>query len=105
MSQHKYKTCLEKQEVTVLMGWDRPLQYFYLVIDANDSDPVWSNLDLRNPYQNDLTLYKKVLNQHGITVPEQMFSEILQDKELDVGNKTVTHSIINGEYRREQVNE
>ena len=46
MSQHFYTSHYQGRTVTVLMGWDRPLQGYFMVVTFNrDDDPVYSNLD------------------------------------------------------------
>lgn len=108
MSQHMFNTCRlledEKREeiISVTMGWDKPLQYFFMVIDGDDEEPLWSNLDQPEPFQKDLELYKEVLQKFNlkISVPQQMFDEVLADKEINAGNKLVSHKIEYGNYVR-----
>lgn len=108
MSQHTFNTCrlLKDQSreeiITITMGWDRPLQYFFMVIEGDDDEPLWSNLDQPEAFQKDLELYKKVLHDFNfkIPVPQQMLDEVLADKEIDAGNKLVIHKILYEDYVR-----
>jgi len=49
MSQHFFKCLHQGKPVCVLMGWDRPLSGFFLVVEADiptlDDDYVYSNLN------------------------------------------------------------
>ncbi|HRG61627.1 MAG TPA: hypothetical protein PLP75_01270 [Burkholderiales bacterium] len=43
MSQYHYMLVHEGKNTEVFMGWDRPLQGFFLVIDQGGDEPLWSN--------------------------------------------------------------
>lgn len=47
MSQHHFYTTHEGVGAHVYMGWDKPLQGFFLVIekDNDEDEPFWSNLN------------------------------------------------------------
>ena len=107
MSQHIFHTtCIISsipEDVIVLMGWDRPLQGYFLVIDKGNSifdEPVWSNLDHEPSHPKTLEIFLMVLNDLKIYIPRQMIEEILQDSFENVGNKYVYHTIKNGVYKR-----
>lgn len=70
----------------VLTGWDVPLQYFFLVIEdknAATDDPhdgyVFNNLRRKKP---GMTLEEigEMLNNHGITFPPSLLSDLERDK-------------------------
>lgn len=98
MSQHLFETTLHGEAVTILMGWDKPLQGFFLVIDYNNSEcdePLWSNLNQIDPHPKTLDKFILVLNEFNfdIPVPQEMIDAVLQDKRENCGNKEVIHSI------------
>lgn len=104
MSQHFFNTTHEGQPIQVLLGWDRPLGHFFLVIeklpadqtaeagnDEEDEDDgyLYSNLNDDSPFGYDLDYYKAKLKELGITVPQTMFEQILADQAHKVGNRQV----------------
>jgi hypothetical protein len=120
MSQHIFITRQDHTPVQVLMGWDRPLQGFFLVIDRlqigplahNDYDEgdhgdcdegedeqIYSNLsdpDLHifNGLPPTLTYFRQMLKQLRIDVPEPMLTQILLDQVNNTGNAYMDHSVI-----------
>lgn len=90
MSQHYFETTLHDQPAVVLMGWDRPLQGYFLIImqeGANEEDMLYSNLCdpalLRfNGLPPTLDYFKAKLSEFGLKVPTRMIQEI----EFDVTN-------------------
>lgn len=99
MSQHVLPTQCNGKAVEVLMGWDRPLQGFFLVIEVMDGESeeyLYSNLEdpalmrwMGLPPTLDPFLAK--LKELGITVPQQMVQEVEADARLNVGNRYVTY--------------
>jgi hypothetical protein len=73
---------------TALTGWDRPLQYFFLVIEERDRT-IYSNLDEANPA---LSIEKvfEVLSMFGMPVPATLREDLLDDRRGNAGN-TVHH--------------
>ncbi len=103
MSRHIFYTEHHGLQKYVLMGWDSPLQGFFMVIDSPDSEddePYWSNLSLKNPYPKTFDGFLEVLAQQNIALPKQMIEEILEDSKRNLGNKDITHSYNNGVYNR-----
>lgn len=109
MSQHLLRTTMGLEPVQVLMGYDRPLGHFFLVVTrlqaADDEDDlIYSNLsDPLAGLARDLNRYRDILNGLGIPVPVSMISNVLQDAAERAGNKTVlyeadgTWSLLQGE--------
>ncbi|MFK1437582.1 hypothetical protein ACIU0H_28540 [Pseudomonas aeruginosa] len=102
MSRHYFDTVHKGFPITVVLGWDRPLDYFFLVIHKPtelvdgamkvvDDDHLYSNLHERNPFNLDLDYYRQVLRLFGITVPESMFIEVQHDADRNAGNRNITH--------------
>lgn len=102
VTQHYIKTTHVNEPVEVLIGWDRPLQRFFLVveksnIECNDDyfqdvgDYIYNNLDDKNlhdgsfQYQN-LDYFKGMLANLKILVPENLWEDLLNDKKLNLGN-------------------
>jgi hypothetical protein len=99
MSQHHFFIEHEGQKTHVLMGWDRPLQGYFLVINKeNDTDsPYWSNLDVAISHPNALNTFFDVLARLNITLPDEMSQAIEKDAEQNKGNRQVIHQItLNG---------
>ncbi|QRI92964.1 hypothetical protein JQN63_14225 [Delftia lacustris] len=103
MSQHIFETVHNGHAITILMGWDRPLQYFFLVIEGPDEafpdvhpDPkepgyAYSNWYEPDPFGNSLEHYRQVLVRYGVSVPDRMFMEVRQDCANCVGNRVVRY--------------
>ena len=79
MSQHYFTLIHEEVETTVLLGWDRPLGGYFMVIEkANDQEtPFWSNLDYTNSHPDSLDPFLAVLDVFGIHLPCQMILEVV----------------------------
>lgn len=73
----------------ILTGWDRPLQYFFLVIedmtDEDSDDYIFTNLNLPNPAMT-LEQIKDVLSKENIAAPATLFTDLATDKENNVGS-------------------
>jgi hypothetical protein len=94
MSQHIFKTSLAQgQQVTVTMGYDRPLQYVFCTVMTEDDDVIYSNLDDEDAgiHQQQVNYYRAVLLRLGLSVPEAMFREVESDQISGVGNRVVIH--------------
>jgi hypothetical protein len=76
--------------VTVLLGWDRPLGHYFLVIENDRADDyLYSNLNEPYPFDKSLDYYQSKLREFGISVPEVMFEQIKLDVAFNVGNRLV----------------
>ena len=112
MSRHYCDTVQGERSVRVTLGYDRPLDYFHLMIERiSDSEPVdsepvettddedeagfiYCNLadpELPRGQCTDLDYYRGKLRELGITVPESMFRETELDAVNHVGNRVVRH--------------
>lgn len=100
MSQHIYKTVHSGRPVQVLMGWDRPLQGFFLVIEYLDkalyeNNYLYSNIDdmsLDCALPKALRPFLDRLATFGISVPQPMLQQVLADQAANAGNKLVNHN-------------
>ncbi len=102
MSRHYFDTSHKGFPITVIVGWDRPMNYFFLVIEkpaeliddtmqVEDEDFLYSNLHEIDPFGHDLDYYREVLRHFHIDVPDSMFIEVLDDAERNIGNRIVKH--------------
>lgn len=92
MSQHRFSTTHNGEKTRLLMGWDKPLQGYFLVIEkASDEDePFYSNLlHAENPYPKTLEPFLEVLENLGIQVPLKMVNAVQEDGKNDIGNKEI----------------
>lgn len=103
MSRHYFKTEYRGKAVTVLMGYDKPLGGFFMVIEDDgreDDEYICSNLYEEITHPKSLSPYRARLEQLGIFVLDEMLMEIEADGAVLMGNKDVYHSIVNGTHRR-----
>lgn len=99
MSQHILNTTMsKKRKVTVMMGYDRPLDYVFCTVMNSDGDVIYSNLD-DDRAGTDLQhaeYFRPILRQLGIKVPDEMLTAVKSDQLLHVGNRVVYHSAEKG---------
>lgn len=98
MSQHYFHTEHAGDRITVLLGWDRPLGHYFMVIERPNPRPgqddyLYVNLDEPDAFELDLDFFKAKLEQLGIKVPDSMFEQVHLDERMGVGNRVVTHQI------------
>ncbi|WP_348700916.1 hypothetical protein [uncultured Limnobacter sp.] len=104
MSRHFFKTLYQGKPATVLLGYDQPLNGFFMVIeeDGQEGDEyIYSNLFDEVSHPSTLEPYRERLNELGIFVPTEMLMEVETDGAARMGNKNVHHSIVNGTHCRE----
>lgn len=99
MSQHTFRTIRNGEPVEVLLGWDRPLSRYFMVVEteaqaASDKDAyLYDNMSdpasLRG--ETGLDHYRAKLTELGIEVPESLFIEVQIDANLNTGNRVVQH--------------
>jgi hypothetical protein len=87
----------------ILTGYDRPLAYFFLVIDWHDDElqadePVYSNLSDPDGPSLSLGQISAVLNRYGIEPPATLFADLRQDRLLQRGN--FVHRYVPGAMER-----
>lgn len=102
MSRHYFATSHKGFPITVYLGWDRPMQYFFLVIEkpadlvdetmqVEDDDYLYSNLHEDDPFGHGLDYYRCVLQHFQIAVPESLFTAVQHDAEGNAGNRVDDH--------------
>ena len=93
MSQHLLQTQYQGEPVTVILGWDRPLGDYFLVIEREGADdPIYTNLDQHDAFGMSVEDLQAVLVDHQIVVPAVMFEQIQLDRAHRVGNRFVTYA-------------
>jgi hypothetical protein len=95
MSQHVFRTTAGNGDaVTVILGYDRPLNYVFCLIEDPRGGYPYSNLadPDAGTHQQDVEYFRPILAKLGIEVPEQMFAEVEADRANRVGNRTVDHT-------------
>ena len=86
MSQHWHHT----EAHDVLVGFDKPLQGYFLVIYPKGGrdgaeDPTWSNLDAKKgeSHPEDFSSFDAVLKEFGIALPDELRQTLEADKEAE----------------------
>lgn len=83
MSQHVFS----HNQYSVLCGWDRPLQGYFLVILVEDNlQPVFNNLDAEIPNPKTFDSFLTVLNDFKIPLPVGLMDALLLDAANNIGN-------------------
>ncbi|MGM9489619.1 hypothetical protein [Ideonella sp. YS5] len=96
MSQHYFSTHHQGEPVTVLLGWDRPVGHFFLVVERDDPGPdeddyLYLNLDEPDAFDLPLEFFRQKLKDLGIEVPAQMFEQVQLDTDFGIGNRRVIY--------------
>lgn len=96
MSQHYFSTRHQGEAITVLLGWDRPLGHFFMVVERDEprrgqSDYLYVNLDDPDAFSLPLSHFKARLAELGISVPASMFEQVALDQRLAIGNRQVVY--------------
>lgn len=88
MSQHTF----QHGHYSILCGFDRPLQGFFLVIDddQNSDDVAYSNLYEKVSHPDTFAPFIEVLNRFSIPIPDGLLIELEKDQEANRGNVFTT---------------
>jgi hypothetical protein len=99
MTQHYYPTEHQGKPATIMMGWDRPLQGFFMVIEdsQNRGEYIYSNLDDPELIQFGglppcLDHFLAKLQALGLSVPDVMLNAIELDAALNEGNRRAEYN-------------
>lgn len=92
MTQRTLRTAVNGRAITVLMGWDKFLQYHFMVIETLDDDELlYSNLHDEDAGLNGrLSYFAKKARSFGIELPLAMLAKLQADEALNIGNATST---------------
>lgn len=78
----------------VLTGWDRPLQYRFLVItDRRIGEIVYSNLDDEHGPSLSLNDIRQRLAAFGITPAASLLDDLAADRRANAGNLRVVYNV------------
>jgi hypothetical protein len=96
MSQHFFQATLNSRPVQVVIGWDRPLQGFFMTIERLDAaddeaEVLFDNARSSLRFPRSLTVFRKKLAELGIKPPAGLFHAVTADARCGVGNRIVTH--------------
>ena len=85
MSQYNFKVNSNLGEVVVCLGWDEPLQHFFMNIYTDIDDPLYDNLSEEQSFDLSLSHYQQVLDTFGINEislapTSSLFEQLMQDK-------------------------
>lgn len=78
---------------SLLLGWDRPLQGYYLVIypkhdpKGEHPDHLWANLDFETPHPEDFAVFERALELFDVELPEEVYCELDRQKREGRGPK------------------
>jgi len=97
MSRHFFD-CELQCVVRVRLGYDRPLNEFFLQIERIGADPgqghspfLYASVD--DPFNtgDDLDYYREKLEKLGLVVPESLFQAVEDDATRGIGNRCAQH--------------
>lgn len=96
MSQHRFR----HHNYDVITGWDRPLQYFFLVVErlsGVEDEYVYSNLNDPSLPLGAMTLTQVTakLAELAIPLPVTLMDELIYDMRHNIGNRVVDHGQVN----------
>lgn len=97
MSRHFFE-CELRCTVRVTLGYDRPLNEFFLQIErigarAELGHPPFLYASLDDPFNggDDLDYYRDKIEKFGLVVPESAFQAVEEDAARGVGNRCAQH--------------
>ncbi len=99
MSRHYFDTEYKTLPVQVILGYDRPLDEFFMQVkhldmkNVEDEDLPFVYATIDDP-QHDPTEFdycRRKLVELGVTIPETMFAAVMNDAANRVGNYEVVH--------------
>jgi sensor domain CHASE-containing protein len=88
--------------VQVILGYDRPLNFVFCTITDSEGEIVYCNLSdpAAGTRQQDVNYYRPILEKAGVKLPEAMFEQVAEDQALRVGNRVVSaRPITKQDYR------
>lgn len=88
MSQYRLNGKTPNGTVDVLLGWDEPMNWFFMVIDPEVDEPLYSNLDELEPERLTLDHFQRVLDRFNISNislrpghEDGMYEKLMSDRE------------------------
>jgi hypothetical protein len=97
MSRHHLRTVHSAGPMLVVMGYDRPLNEFFLQfwddgLGADADEPVYSSLDEPAADWRDIATVVRRLEESDVTVPRSMIDAVVADSVHRAGNRLVGHA-------------
>ena len=98
MSRHHLRTARGASPVLVVMGYDRPLNEFFLQLwddgpEAEGDEPAYSSLDEPAADGRDIATVVQRLEDLDVSVPRSMIDAVVADSVRRAGNRIVEHAI------------
>lgn len=98
MSRHHLRTVRGTSSVLVVMGYDRPLNEFFLQLwdDApgpEPEEPAYSSMDEPATDWRDITTVVRRLEELDVPVPRSMIDAVVADSVHRAGNRIVEHAL------------
>ena len=110
MSQHRILTNFQGKPLELILGWDRPLQRFFMSVlpseseddDEENASQAETPFDIAVAEVEDYSLFglnanptvsafQEVLARLAIAVPPEVFIEVQKDGDGNVGNRLVRY--------------
>lgn len=92
MSQHHFSTTHENRPILIVLGWDRPLQGYFMTVERLDVDEssdedryLFSNLEWIESYPLALAPFLNELKKRSIGLPSEIREEVESDGSQDAG--------------------
>jgi hypothetical protein len=97
MSRHHLRTVRDTSPLLVVMGYDRPLNEFFLQLwddspGADADEPAYSSLDEPAADWRDIATVVRRLEELDVAVPRSMIDAIVADSVQRAGNRIVEHA-------------
>lgn len=98
MSRHHLRTVRAGSPLLVVMGYDRPLNEFFLQLwddglEAEADEPAYSSLDEPAADWRDIATVVRRLEELGVAVPRSMIDAVVADGVQRAGNRIVEHAL------------
>lgn len=110
MSRHHFHTTNKGQFVLVTIGWDRPLQGYFMMVEkqgiseSQDEDQfLFNNLEWIESHPIILEPFIDELKKLEIDLPNPIYQELRADSTGNIGNKMVEWHMCNGCLERKQL--
>lgn len=101
MSRHHLRTARGAGPVLIVMGYDRPLNEFFLQLwddgpEAEADEPAYSSLDEPAADWRDIATMVRRLEELDVAVPRSMIDAVVADGVHRAGNRIVEHALDGG---------
>ena len=98
MSRHHLRTTRGASPVLVVMGYDRPMNEFFLQLwddglEAEADEPAYSSLDEPAADWRNIATVVQRLEELDVAVPRSMIDAVVADCVQRAGNRVVKHTL------------